>query len=102
MTLQQIKYALTIAKTGSMNKAAETLFVSQPSLSAAIHELEKEVGIRIFSAQAEVPRPRLREMNFLCMRDRYTSNMSFCATNTARAEGLKENSGFPHSTIPLQ
>lgn len=48
MTLQQIKYALTIAKIGSMNRAAEALFVSQPSLSSAIHELEKEVGLRIF------------------------------------------------------
>lgn len=48
MTLQQINYALTIARTGSMNKAAEALFVSQPSLSSAIRELEKEVGLRIF------------------------------------------------------
>ena len=48
MTLQQINYALTVAKMGSMNKAAETLFVSQPSLTTAIKELEKETGITIF------------------------------------------------------
>lgn len=48
MTLQQIRYALEIAKVRSMNRAAEELFVSQPSLSAAIRELEKEVGLRIF------------------------------------------------------
>ncbi|MGN0675338.1 MAG: LysR family transcriptional regulator [Oscillospiraceae bacterium] len=48
MTLQQIKYAVTIADTGSMNKSAEILFVSQPSLTSAIKELEKEIGITIF------------------------------------------------------
>ena len=48
MTLQQIKYVITVAETGSMNKAAEELFVAQPTLTAAIHELEKEVGITIF------------------------------------------------------
>ncbi len=48
MTLQQIYYALTIAQTKSMNKAAEQLFISQPSLTNAIKELEKETGIAIF------------------------------------------------------
>lgn len=48
MTLQQILYALTISECGSMNKAAEKMFLSQPSLTNAIRELEKEVGITIF------------------------------------------------------
>lgn len=48
MTLQQINYALKIADMGSMNKAAEALFISQPSLTSAIQELEKEAGIGIF------------------------------------------------------
>lgn len=48
MTLQQIRYAITIADTGSMNKSAEILYVSQPSLTSAIKELEKEIGISIF------------------------------------------------------
>ncbi len=48
MTIQQIYYALTIAGTNSMNKAAEKLFISQPSLTNAIKELEKETGITIF------------------------------------------------------
>ena len=43
MTLQQIKYALTIADCGSMNEAAKELFISQPSLSEAVKELEQEV-----------------------------------------------------------
>ena len=48
MTLQQIYYALTIAEAGSMNKAADILFISQPSLTSSIKELEKELGISIF------------------------------------------------------
>ena len=42
MTLQQIYYALTIAKTGSMNKAADKLFISQPTLTSAIKALEED------------------------------------------------------------
>ncbi len=48
MTLQQIKYALTIADAGSMNRAAELLYISQPTLSGAVKELEREIGITIF------------------------------------------------------
>ncbi len=49
MTLQQIKYVIGIAETGSFNKAAEKLYVSQPSLTATIHDLEDELGITIFN-----------------------------------------------------
>lgn len=49
MTLQQIKYVIAIANTNSMNEAAKNLFVSQPSLSSAIKELEDELQITIFS-----------------------------------------------------
>ena len=48
MTLQQLKYILAISATGSMNKAAEQLYVSQPSLTSSVQELEKEIGIKIF------------------------------------------------------
>lgn len=49
MTLQQLRYAIGIAKVGSFNKAAENLFISQPSLTAAIRDLEEEIGIVIFN-----------------------------------------------------
>lgn len=48
MTLQQIYYALLIAESGSMNKAAEKLFISQPTLTSAIKELENETRITLF------------------------------------------------------
>ena len=49
MTIQQIYYAIVVAEAGSINKAAETLYISQPSLTSAIQELEKSAGITIFN-----------------------------------------------------
>lgn len=48
MTLTQLYYMITIAETKSLNKAAELLYVSQPSLTSAMKELEKELGIILF------------------------------------------------------
>lgn len=48
MTLQQLRYVLAIADCGSMNEAAKQLFLSQPSLSESIRELEQEIGLQIF------------------------------------------------------
>lgn len=49
MTLQQLKYAITAAETGTITEAANKLYISQPSLTNAIHELEKEMNIIIFN-----------------------------------------------------
>jgi len=48
MTLAQLRYAITVAGASSMNEAAGKLFISQPSLSASIKELEAEVGVELF------------------------------------------------------
>lgn len=48
MTLQQLKYMIEIVNSGSMSEAAKRLFVSQPSLSSSVKELENEMGIEIF------------------------------------------------------
>ncbi len=48
MTLAQLRYAITVAGSGSMNEAARKLFISQPSLSASVKDLEEETGIEIF------------------------------------------------------
>lgn len=48
MTLQQLSYAIAISEAGSLNKASEILYVSQPSLTESVKELEKELGISIF------------------------------------------------------
>ena len=48
MTLRQLRYIDMIAKRGSLTAAAEALFVTQPSLTAALRELEQELGITLF------------------------------------------------------
>lgn len=48
MTLQQLKYFIETVKHGSINKAAESLFIAQPSLSNALKELEAEIGQDLF------------------------------------------------------
>lgn len=48
MTLQQIRYILGVAEAGSLNKASEKLFISQPSLTSSIHDAEWELGFEIF------------------------------------------------------
>ncbi|MCM1050265.1 MAG: LysR family transcriptional regulator [Clostridiales bacterium] len=49
MTLQQLKYIVAVAETGNITEAAKRLFVSQPSLTNAIRELESEMQITIFN-----------------------------------------------------
>lgn len=48
MTLTQLRYAITVSDAKSMNEAAKELFISQPSLSTAIKELEEEIGVELF------------------------------------------------------
>ena len=48
MTFQQLKYALCVAETGSFGEAARKLYLSQPSLSFAVRELEEELNLTIF------------------------------------------------------
>ena len=49
MTLQQLRYLIEIAETGSITMAAQRLFIAQPSLSKSVAELEKEMNITIFA-----------------------------------------------------
>ena len=48
MKLQQLIYAVKVAECGSITEASRKLFVSQPSITAAISDLEKEMDVRIF------------------------------------------------------
>lgn len=48
MRIQQLHYIIKIAETGSMNEASKQLFITQPSLSNAVRDLEREMGITIF------------------------------------------------------
>lgn len=59
MNLIHLKYAVVIAETGSMTKAAQKLYTAQPNLSRAIHELENSLGITLFkrTSQGLYPTP---------------------------------------------
>lgn len=62
MNILYLKYAAEVAKAGSINRAAEELYVAQPNLSRAIKELEKELGITIFerTSRGMIPTPEGR------------------------------------------
>lgn len=49
MTLQQLRYIVSVANSGSISKSAEALFMSQPNLSNTIKGVESELGVRLFS-----------------------------------------------------
>lgn len=53
MTLLQLRYIVKIVECGSMNEASHELYVSQPALSASVRELEKELGIEIFTRSSQ-------------------------------------------------
>ncbi len=65
MNLQHLKYALEVAKTSSITKAAENLYMGQPSLSRAIRELEEGLGAKIFVRTSRGVMPTERGKNFL-------------------------------------
>ena len=71
MTLQQLKYIVTVAQTGTITEAAGKLYISQPSLTNAIHELEKEMNITIFNRTNKGISVSKEGEEFLRMQDRF-------------------------------
>ncbi len=71
MTLQQLKYIVTVAECGNITEAAEKLFIAQPSLTSAIHNIEEEMGITEFirsNKGVELTKGR-RNIAFICTSD---------------------------------
>lgn len=65
MTLQQLRYIVTIADKGSITEASRALFLSQPSLSEAVREVEKETGITIFRRNRSGAVPTREGLDFI-------------------------------------
>lgn len=65
MTLQQLRYALAICDCVSLNKASQSLYVAQPSLSSALSQLEDELGITIFTRTPRGVTPTAEGAEFL-------------------------------------
>jgi len=53
MTLRQIRHFIAVAETGSISAAAQTVFISQSTLTLAIQQLEEEIGVSLFSRHAK-------------------------------------------------
>ena len=53
MNILHMKYAVEVARLGSLNKAAEALMIAQPNISRSIKELEADLGITIFQRSAK-------------------------------------------------
>ena len=65
MNLQQLRYAVEVAKTGSITAAAKNLYMGQPNLSKSIRELEAELGITLFERTARGVAPTKNGEDFL-------------------------------------
>ena len=65
MKLQQLRYVIQVAESGSLTAAAEKLFIAQPSLSKAVSELEREMDITIFTRSRTGVVPTEEGMRFL-------------------------------------
>ena len=79
MTLQQLKYIIEIVQCGSITMAAQKLFITQPSLSKAVSELEQEMGITIF----------LRSNRGVILSDEGTKFLSYARQVVEQAELLE-------------
>lgn len=90
MTLQQLIYSVKIAETKSMNKAAAELFISQPALSSAIHDLEDELNIEIFIRNQRGIIVTSEGENFLSYA-RQIVEMSSMLKDRYESEGVKTN-----------
>ena len=65
MTIQQLRYVIVICEEGSLNKASEQLYIAQPSLTSALQELEKELGITIFNRSGRGVTPTNDGLEFI-------------------------------------
>ena len=91
MTLQQMHYALTVADCGSMNKAAQELFIVQPTLTRAIRELEEEVGYPLFQRSTRGITPTREGQELLTgIRQLYQSYEAFLDRYVEREGGKKK------------
>ena len=65
MNLQYLRYAVEVARAGSISQAAEKLFISQPNLSKSIRDLETTLGVRLFKRSSRGVRPTPEGENLL-------------------------------------
>ena len=102
MTLAQLRYAITVANSNSMNEAARTLFISQPSLSSAIKELEEEIGVELFRRTNRGISVTPEGEEFLGYARQVVEQYALIESNTYPRNVPRRNSASPCSITPLQ
>lgn len=102
MTLTQLRYAITVANADSMNEAAKQLFISQPSLSTAIKELEEELGIKLFLRTSKGIVITAEGKEFLGYARQVVEQYELMEKNIFPRKKLRKNSVFPCSIIHLR
>ena len=101
MTIQQLRYAVTISELGSLNKASEILYIAQPSLTSSVQELEKELGIMVFSRSGRGVTLTNDGMEFIRYAREVLHQYDVLLEKFGRGGTRKRNSASPPSIIPL-
>ena len=84
MTLQQLRYVTAVAGTGTISHAVQQFYISQPSLTNAIRELEQEVGLALSkTASSVVSRTQCRHYVRLLFYELSACHSASEASNTA-------------------
>ena len=77
MNIQQLRYVVAIANSGTFREAAEKMYVSQPSLSISVRDLEKELGFKIFRRTSSGTFLTRRGMEFYEKRKNWLKDLIF-------------------------
>lgn len=101
MTLMQMKYAIAVADTKSMNEAARSLFITQPSLSASIKELENEIGVELFKRTNRGITVTPEGEEFLGYARQVVEQYRLIESKYIEKENVRKKSVCPCSIIPL-
>lgn len=102
LTLQQLRYVTMVAKTGTITEAANKLYISQPSLTSAIHELENEMNIVIFRRTNKGVSVTKEGEDFLGYARQVLEQAAFSKINTRKIQAGKNSFVFQHSTTHLR
>lgn len=101
MTFVQLHYLITIAEANSMNKAAEQLYVSQPSLTSSMKELEAELGITLFYRSGRGVTLTNEGSEFLLYAKQIYGQYETVLEKYGKGGTRKRNSACPRSIIRL-
>ncbi len=102
MTIQQLKYVITVAEKGSITEAAKDLYISQPSLSGAIKEVEKEANLTIFNRCRAGVALTTEGMEFLGYARQVVQQMELLESRYIEKDRKKRGFVCLPSTIPLR